>query len=242
MAQESEKLGAPFIALSGGVSILLLSTLLAVCPIRAGAGVAAQTVKKATSDSIRLDATVTIFVNQDAPGPIVEAAQDLQSDFEKVFGKKPSIVRRIEDAGAVTVMIGEKNQLPDDLRPAGVADPESFSISVAHLVGAKSPPNRVVLLAGADMRGTIYAIYEFSEEFLGVDPLYYWTDHEPVRHSQIELPASLNKQFPSPLFKYRGFFINDEDLLTGWAPGEAKDHTGISLAVWNKVFETIFRL
>ena len=37
-------------------------------------------------------------------------------------------------------------------------------------------------------------------------------------------------------------FINDEDLLTGWAPGEKKDHTGISLEVWNKIYETILRL
>jgi len=97
-------------------------------------------------------------------------------------------------------------------------------------------------LAGADLRGTIYAIYQFSEEYLGVDPLYYWTDHEPPRRARIELRASLNKQSPAPVFKYRGFFINDEDLLTGWAPGEAKDHTGISLQVWNKIFETILRL
>ena len=30
--------------------------------------------------------------------------------------------------------------------------------------------------------------------------------------------------------------------MTGWAPGEKKDKTGISLAVWNKVYETILRL
>src|SRR2546430_13589145 len=40
--------------------------------------------------------------------------------------------------------------------------------------------------------------------------------------ARIELLASLNRQFPAPVFKYRGFFINDEDLLTGWAPGEAR--------------------
>src|SRR2546429_2690349 len=85
-------------------------------------------------------------------------------------------------------------------------------------------------------------IYQFSEQYLGVDPLYYWTDRQPLRRTQLGLPASLNKQFPASVFKYRGLFINDEDLLTGWAPGEAKDHTGISLEVWNKIFETILRL
>ncbi len=58
----------------------------------------------------------------------------------------------------------------------------------------------------------------------------------------IEIPVSYEKTFPAPIFKYRGFFINDEDLLTGWASGEKKDKTGISLAVWDKIYETILRL
>jgi len=127
------------------------------------------------------------------------------------------------------------------MRPESLTAPESFSISVIHS-GGKSQPSEIVLLAGADMRGTVYAMYEFSEKYLGVDPLYYWTDHKPLNRERIALPVSLNKQFSAPVFKYRGFFINDEDLLTGWAPGEAKDHTGISLRVWNKIFETILRL
>jgi hypothetical protein len=98
------------------------------------------------------------------------------------------------------------------------------------------------VLTGADMRGTIYAIYEFSQEFLGVDPLYYWTDATPEKRDSVNVPASLSKAFPAPLFKYRGFFVNDEDLLTGWAPGEEKDKTGISLETWDKIFETLLRL
>jgi hypothetical protein len=167
------------------------------------------------------------------------ATQDLAGDFEKVMGKKPRIINRVEDAASVTILIGEQSNLPEDMRPAGLTDPESFEISVTS--GDWKPQTKVVLLSGADMRGAIYAIYEFAEEYLGIDPLYYWTDHQPPKRTQIAIPASLEKRFPSPVFKHRGFFINDEDLLTGWAPG-GKDGTGISLAVWNKVFETILRL
>src|SRR6185312_14118056 len=123
------------------------------------------------------------------------------------------------------------------IRPRGLTALESFSISTAKL---KARP--VLVLAGADMRGAIYAVYQFSQQYLGVDPLYYWTDHEPARRTSLTVPASLNQAFPAPVFQYRGFFINDEDLLTGWAPGENKDHTGISLEVWNRIFETILRL
>lgn len=200
-----------------------------------------QVPSSSSHDVIFLDSNVTILVGSQEPAAVATAAQDLADDFERVLGKKPRIISRNEDAAPVTILIGQSTNLPDTLRPAGLADPESFSISVVTAGGAAGPAKHVVLLAGADMRGTIYAIYEFSEEFLGIDPFYYWTDHQPARRAQIPLPATLNKTFPSPVFKYRGFFINDEDLLTGWAPGD-KDHTGISLAVWNRIFETILRL
>lgn len=61
------------------------------------------------------------------------------------------------------------------------------------------------------MRGTMYAVYQFSEQYLGIDPLYYWTDRQPVPRTSIEIPASLNRTFSAPVFKYRGLFINDED-------------------------------
>ncbi len=222
------------------VALLACVFLAATCPPARAVGTQSRTAKQASQESISLDSTLTILLGPQEPLAVEEAAKDLQSDFGKVLGKKPRIVRRFEDAAPVTILIGVAPTLPGDLRPAGLTEPESFSLSVVR--GKATQPARIVLLAGADVRGTIYAIYQFSENFLGVDPLYYWTDHEPLRRSQIELPASLNQQFPSPLYKYRGFFINDEDLLTGWAPGEAKDHTGISLDVWNKIFETILRL
>jgi hypothetical protein len=222
------------------VRALLLSALVAACLTSAEASTT-QATKKDPQESIIIDSTVTLLLAPDEPQPLEAAAEDLQSDFAKVLGNKPQIVRSADAAGRVTVWIGEISKLPEGLRPVGLSKPESFSISAAQ-GQLKSHAGRIVILAGADLRGTIYAIYQFSEEYLGVDPLYYWTDHEPPRRTRIELPASLNRQFPATVFKYRGFFINDEDLLTGWAPGEAKDHTGISLQVWNKIFETILRL
>ena len=64
-----------------------------------------------------------------------------------------------------------------------------------------------MVLSGADMRGTIYAIYQFSEEYLGVDPLYYWTDHEPIKRARIVIPVIFREDLSRrPVFKYRGFF------------------------------------
>jgi hypothetical protein len=200
-----------------------------------------RTAAKSDRSSVVLDGTLTILVGPDVPGPVQLAAADLANDFQTVTGKKPKIVTRQEEAGATTILIGEQSKLPAEMRPSGLTEPETFAISV-HNENWNKHPTKVVVLTGSDMRGTMFAVYEFSEKYLGVDPMYYWTDHTPAHRAMISVPASLDQTYPAPLFKYRGFFINDEDQLTGWAPGEAKDKTGISLAVWDKIYETTLRL
>ena len=213
--------------------IRLMSRSLALIFMAAGcsAGAAAQT-HAAPSGGLVLRAPATLVLAPGEPQPVREAANDLASDFQKVLGTKPAIADHA--ARGISIEIGAADHLPEAMRPSGLSAPESFSIA-AH------PSDHSVVLAGADMRGTIYAIYQFSQEFLGIDPLCYWTDQQPARRASIVLPAGLDKSYPAPVYKYRGFFINDEDLLTGWAPGE-KDHAGISLAAWDKVYETILRL
>jgi len=220
---------------------LLVGALAVGCGAAVLVAAASQGGRKTHDDSVILDSTVTLLLGPEEPLPIAQAAEDLAGDFEKVLGKKPRIVHRREDAARVTILIGCRSKLLEGMPPTSLNQPESFSISAATANWNSQQPTKILLLAGADMRGTIFAVFEFAEEYLGIDPLYYWTDHQPVRRTQIVLPASLNEKFPAPVFKYRGFFINDEDLLTGWAPGE-KDSTGVSLEVWNKIFETILRL
>ncbi|MGD0841593.1 MAG: glycosyl hydrolase 115 family protein [Candidatus Acidiferrales bacterium] len=221
--------------------------LVAACGVSALAAQQAQTKPQPTAmrssgAAVIVTAKVTILESADTAGPIQKATEDLRNDFEKVLGAKPRIVTSAADAGPVTIMIGEAAKLPDDVRPAGLSDPESFSISVTKTNAGGKTPTEVVLLTGADMRGTMYAIYQFSQEYLGIDPMYYWTDQAPARRTSVAVPATLAKTYPAPLFKYRGFFLNDEDMLTGWAPGEKTDGSGIALSVMNKVYETILRL
>jgi hypothetical protein len=42
-------------------------------------------------------------------------------------------------------------------------------------------------------------------------------------------------------YRYRGWFMKNEDLLTGWAPGDV-DGTGMSLKVRDRAFEALLRL
>ncbi len=192
----------------------------------AALGQPAQKAIASGGPGLMVNSRTAIVVETQARGPVRVAAEDLASDMSKVFGAKPKIVSSVEAAGDTPIVVHEGT---DGLRPA-----ESFSISVTQEGGKK-----VLRLEGADMRGTIYAIYQFSQEFLGVDPMYYWTDNEPARRDSVTIAADLRKEYPAPVFKYRGWFPNDEDLLTGWAPDEK---TGIAPAVWEKIDETILRL
>lgn len=201
----------------------------------------ASPARNSPNQTIALDASVTILESANASGPVRLATEDLASDFEKVLGAKPKIVTAVEDAGPLTIVVAEPGKLPSGVRIASPSGTEAYSISVeAAKLGKKSA--REIVLAGSDMRGTIYAIYEFSEKVLGVDPMYYWTDQKPQKRTSVTVPAEVLKSYPAPVFRYRGFFINDEDLLTGWAPGEKTDKTGIALSVWDKIYETTLRL
>jgi hypothetical protein len=213
---------------------LLGAALLVASPARSFARTAPPPV-------ITLDSAVTIVESSDEPGPVKRATQDLVSDFAKVFGREPGRATRLEDAGGVAILIADRSRVHPGIHCTLPAGPESFAFSALRVPGHQ-PLKQLVCLTGADMRGTIYAIYEFSQSYLGVDPMYLWTDKQPAPRSSINLPTDFAHSYPSPVFRYRGFFINDEDLLTGWRPATASEHTGISLQVWDNIFETILRL
>jgi hypothetical protein len=190
------------------------------------------------SSAVAISGAVTIVESAQESGPVQRATKDLRSDFTKVFGRAPKLVNDLKDAGPTAILIAQRENLPAGVECATTSNTEAFAFSIASAESTK----HVVCLTGADMRGTLYAIYEFSQTVLGVDPMYLWTDKQPARRVSIALPKDFTKTYPSPVFKYRGFFPNDEDLLTGWVVPPKGEQDGIALSVWDQVFETILRL
>ena len=218
-------------------------TVIALCSlVTFGAVQRAWTQRFTPAPAITIDSSVTIVESAQETGPVKRATQDLIGDFAKVFGHAPKLVGSVEEAGPVAILIADRTRVPAGVACATATDTEAFAISAATLPGRAKPKHVAVCLAGADMRGTIFAIYQFSQSYLGVDPMYLWTDKQPEKRSLIALPADFAKVYPKPVFKYRGFFPNDEDLLTGWAVPPKGEQTGISLAAWDNIFETILRL
>ncbi|MGB9468308.1 MAG: glycosyl hydrolase 115 family protein, partial [Candidatus Acidiferrum sp.] len=113
---------------------------------------------------------------------------------------------------------------------------ESYLIqTVAHPIPGVSS---ALLIVGSDKRGTIYGIYELSEQ-IGVSPWYWWAD-VPIPH-QDALFVKPGRHFQDePAVKYRGIFLNDEaPALTGWTK---EKFGGYNHEFYVKVFELILRL
>ncbi|HKK18250.1 MAG TPA: glycosyl hydrolase 115 family protein [Opitutales bacterium] len=177
-----------------------------------------------SGDRITLTVDTPWLVPADQPEPLQRALQDLQRDWYKVLGLRPIMVTELPADWEKPVLRFGITEEP--------GDPESFFLRTE---------GNTVLAMGADVRGAIYAAYTFSEQFLGVDPWYFWTDNEPEPQERIELPTSLNASYGDPTFRYRGWFINDEDLLNRFSPDPLRENP-FSLEMLDRICETLLRL
>ncbi len=100
-------------------------------------------------------------------------------------------------------------------------------------------PESVLLIAGSDKRGTIYGMFALSE-YIGVSPLCYWGDVEPVHRDILNIAGDIEILSKEPSVKYRGFFINDEWPCFGSWAGE--HFGGFNAAAYEHVFELLLRM
>src|SRR5690606_10812760 len=95
-----------------------------------------------------------------------------------------------------------------------------------------------LIIAGSDKRGTIYGVYDLSEN-MGVSPWHYWAD-VPVKKSKQLFVKNGHYIQQSPKVKYRGIFINDEwPSFGGWA---TQKFGGLNAEMYATMFELLLRL
>jgi len=168
----------------------------------------------------------------DLPGVKI-AAETLREDFARVCGTKAP------EQGALAIYAGTKDSpLIRKLAAEGAIDPSplegQYETYVLNVLEDK------VVIAGADMRGTIYGIYEISEQ-IGVSPWYDWAD-VPVPHSTDLGLAVGTYTVPQPAVRYRGIFLNDEaPCLTSWVKNTYGTDYG-DHRFYARVFELLLRL
>lgn len=96
------------------------------------------------------------------------------------------------------------------------------------------PESHAATLYAADDLGFVYGLLFLSEQFLGVQPFWFWLDQQFVRRDCCVLPDG-DYTAPQPRVKYRGWFINDEVLLMTWKIG------GDPAEPWRMCFEALLR-
>ncbi len=166
----------------------------------------------------------TIYLPSTASGSIQLAVEDLVSDVKKITGKKLLIANDLSTISGPAIVIANLND-PDQANLIKEINPELDTLSgqwESFLVYREQTFENIdkpLLMVGSDERGTMFAIYHFIEKYLNVDPFYYWTGMEPepkekLVFDNIEIIAD------EPVFKYRGWFNNDEDLITEFFDSE----------------------
>ena len=97
-----------------------------------------------------------------------------------------------------------------------------------------------LVIAGSDRRGTIYGIYELSQQ-MGVSPWYDWADVPVVHHDSIFVNKGVYTD-GEPAVRYRGIFLNDEaPCLTSWVKNTYGTGYG-DHRFYQRVFELVLRL
>jgi hypothetical protein len=179
----------------------------------------------------------------DFPG-VRRVAGQLQADVGKVSGVQPALLDDVGNEQEV-ILIGTigKSDLIDRVIADGKLDVSGvqgrWEAFVAQAVEAPLPGvARALVIAGSDKRGTIYGMYELSDE-IGVSPWYYWADVPVEQHAELHaLPGAFT--LGEPAVKYRGFFLNDEaPALSGWA---YEKFGGFNSDFYAHVFELLLRL
>ncbi|TAQ88870.1 hypothetical protein B7494_g2804 [Chlorociboria aeruginascens] len=158
----------------------------------------------------------------------------------------------LNNSTSKTVIIAgtiNKSPLIDALVTAGKIDVtpitsqwESF---ISQVVNSPLPGiDRALVIAGSDLRGTVYGLYDISEQ-IGVSPWYWFADVPAKKQSGI-WALDQRKVQKSPSVKYRGIFINDEQpALANWIAvnyESGKYGLGFNHFFYSNVFELLLRL
>ena len=177
-------------------------------------------------------AGATIGYSDQEPKAVQIAAANLQQDIASVMGFTPT------KSNTPTILIGTvgcNKQIDQWVKQKVLKDlkgkREKFVITTI---------DGQLVIAGSDRRGTVYGIYELSQQ-MGVSPWYWWMDVPVTKRDYVGiLPGQYTDG--EPAVEFRGLFLNDEaPCLTSWVKNTFGTGYG-DHRFYAKVFELILRL
>lgn len=172
------------------------------------------------------------------------AAKALQNDFKMVSGKEAKILNEPSEKSVVIIGTLESKYIKQIIKSKKIDKKELEGKYEKYIMTTIANPiegvEEALVIAGSDKRGTIYGIYELSEQ-IGVSPWYDWADVPVLEQRNISL-AKGTYTAGEPAVKYRGIFLNDEaPCLTGWVKNTYGTDFG-DHRFYARVFELILRL
>lgn len=91
-----------------------------------------------------------------------------------------------------------------------------------------------LVIEASDELGVIYALIYISRAYLGILPFWFWNDQK-IERKESALISQAVCESKEPPVRYRGWFINDEVLISAWDAGIDQDYP------WEMVFEALLR-
>jgi len=186
-----------------------------------------------------------IYADENDHWLVQKAANLLQSDIEKVTGKKPDLAHALPAAAKNIIIIGslDKSGLIKQLVTANKLHIDSIkgkweAFQLQMVRQPFSGVDNALVITGSDRRGTAYGVFELSKQ-IGVSPWYWWAD-VPVKKNKELWYTNTAVRYELPGVTYRGIFLNDEaPALSGWSKAT---FGGFNHLFYEKVFELILRL
>ncbi|MBQ8201345.1 MAG: glycosyl hydrolase 115 family protein [Clostridia bacterium] len=181
--------------------------------------------------------SLPFLVEPSAHEGVRRIAGKVAADVEKISGVRPAIITEIAGPCVLCATLG-CSPLIDALTEAGKF-PQAERIRGKWECWAIARIDDMLVICGSDKRGTIYGLFALSE-YIGVSPLCYWGDAEPLRRDEIALGPDIETVTKEPSVRYRGFFINDEWPCFGsWC---MSSFGGVNAEMYDHVFELLLRL
>ena len=188
-------------------------------------------------------ATPILLDEKDDVGIII-AVKNLQDDFRKVTGRQAELLHSVRGPRLIVAGSLESRFIKELVKAKKIDITSLKGKREKYLMKAVSRPfdgvDEAWIIVGSDKRGTIYGIYELSEQ-IGVSPWYDWADVPVVQRKNLYIQRG-KYTAGEPAVKYRGIFLNDEaPCLTGWVKHTYGTNYG-DHRFYARVFELILRL
>ncbi|PRD47836.1 glycosyl hydrolase 115 family protein [Sphingobacterium haloxyli] len=186
----------------------------------------------------------TILIDENEDGGVMIAAKNLQEDFGRVSGNRAPLIFKPSNNRLVIVGTLESRYIKELINNKKIDGAELIDKNEKYLMTVVDNPmvgvKEALVIAGSDKRGTIYGIYELSEQ-IGVSPWYDWADVPVVQQQNLSIARGVYTA-GEPVVKYRGIFLNDEaPCLTTWVFNTYGTKYG-DHRFYGRVFELILRL